>query len=124
MNEEEIINKINEIIEYSKLSTDIGFADQTDKINAIEGLLDLYEKEKEENKALYDKGYKEGYVKGVQPQIFDNWEKSNAKMIEIKSNYISKDKIEEKIEELYNRDWIFNDVRDRIIEVLQELLEE
>ena len=52
MSKEEIINRIDEIIEYSKLSTDIGFADQTDKINAIEGLLDLYQKEKEKNKEL------------------------------------------------------------------------
>lgn len=55
MNEEEIINKVEEIIEYSKLSTDIGFVDQTDKVNAIQGLLDLYNKEKEKNKKYENK---------------------------------------------------------------------
>lgn len=55
MNEEEIINKINEIIEYGKLATDIGFADQKDKTKAIQGLLDLYNKEKEKNKLIKNK---------------------------------------------------------------------
>lgn len=50
MSEEEILIKIEEIIEYSKLTTDIGIADQTDKIEAIQGLLELYQKEKEKNK--------------------------------------------------------------------------
>lgn len=44
MSEEEIITEIEEIIEYSKLTTDIGIADQTYKIQALEGVLDLYTK--------------------------------------------------------------------------------
>ena len=43
---------------------------------------------------------------------------------ELKENSIPKSKIEEKIEELYDIEWVFNEIRDEIILVLQELLEE
>lgn len=76
--------------------------ENTELYYSLQTILDLYNKEKEKNKALYDKGYKEEYIKGVQPKIFENWAKSNAKTIKIKSDYISKDKIKEKIEK-YNK---------------------
>jgi len=64
--------------------------ERNNKIFKIEAEL---EKEKEKNKKEYDKGYKEGLVKGVQPQIFENWNKENARIINIKSQFVSKDKI-------------------------------
>lgn len=76
---------------------------QAEDFEAIQGLLDLYNKEKAKNKELYDKGYKEGLTKTLQPQILENWKKSNANIIKIKSQFVSKDKIKEKVIEVKNR---------------------
>ena len=58
--------------------------------------------------------------------LFGNTPFENIKKIRkyINENYIPKSKVQEKIEEQYERDWIFNEVRDEIIETLQELLED
>lgn len=51
MNEEEIIRNVKRIIEYKVISNYINNNDS----NAIQGLLDLYNKEKEKNKKIEDK---------------------------------------------------------------------
>ena len=51
MNEEEIIRHVKRIIEYKVISNYINNNDS----NAIQGLLDLYNKEKEKNKNIEDK---------------------------------------------------------------------
>ena len=90
-----------EIIEIVKKEIQNTYAEG--KARALQGLLDLYNKEKAKNKELYDKGYKEGLTKTLQPQILGNWKKSNANIIKIKSQFVSKDKIKEKVIEVRNR---------------------
>ena len=51
MSEEEIIKNVKRIIEYKIITTYINNNDS----RAIQGLLDLYNKEKEKNKILEDK---------------------------------------------------------------------
>lgn len=45
MSEEDIILGIQEMIEFSKLTTDIGFADQSEKITLLEETLNLIDKQ-------------------------------------------------------------------------------
>lgn len=48
MSEEDIIFGIQEMIEFSRLTTDIGFADQSEKITLLEETLNLIEKQRKE----------------------------------------------------------------------------
>lgn len=48
---------------------------------------------------------------------------SSKQMHFIDENYIDKSKVKEKIEELYEREWVLNEIRDELIDVLEELLE-
>lgn len=57
------------------------------QLDMLQGLLDLYNKEKEKNKELYKDNQKQ-------------WEERCKLAIELDNNTISKDKIKEKIEEL------------------------
>ena len=111
MNEEilEIVNdflKINEI--HSTNNCPISYLSEYQK--AIQGLLDLYIEEKDKNASL-------------QKEI------KLMKSININDNYISKEKINDKIIEYQNK--LFQDVEENkvveyenIIKVLEELLEE
>lgn len=114
LNEEEIIKETNFII---KWISKIGLIKEN---KAIRGLLDLYQKEKEKNK------------------ILDNMllvNKEQYEFIKNKDNYISKDKVREKIEELdkkmaedevdefgiHSQGWAALDwTRDFLLELLQE----
>ena len=117
MNEEEIIKYIENDIE---IDTDTAswFEENNETrkqiekgIEAYKGLLDLYNQEKEKNKELID---------------------TIAIYKSTLSDYIHKDKIKEKIEDLKNEyrqleetsDFIIADVIQPKIQVLQELLEE
>ena len=117
MNIEEAIKLLNELKknEWGELLNCWDYG--TEESEVIEVLLTAYEKEKEKNKEEYDKGFKDGFVKGVQPQIFENWNKANAKVVNIESQFVSKDKIKAKIDEYENEGMI------EIKAVLQSLLE-
>ena len=93
----------------------------------IEKLKKENQKEREKNKKAYNGGYEEGF----KYKVSENWKKSKARTLTIKSEYISKDKIREKIKELEEdkeKSKIWSDeeecVQDYQIEILKELLEE
>lgn len=101
MSEEEIIKILN------SYTTDLYHSYKGDVIlKAIKGLLDLYNKEKEKNKELIKK-----YME--------------AESIKFWNNYISKDKIKEKIKE-WDKGiaWANADDHYYAIKILQDLLEE
>lgn len=114
MTEEEIIRYLENV--------DKKHIETNKTIIAIEGLLDLYQKEKEKNKELTEMlEHKITYCNELEQDLFEN-----------SNNYvINKDKIRQKIEEIEN---IRNEEtcelalhgfqREAKIEVLQELLEE
>ena len=129
LSEEEIIKILKEIIQKNKQivkeaykSKDINamelVADEDREAIAIFKILDLYQEEKEKNKLL---------IEGKFREVAD-------KNSYIKDNYISKDKIREKIKELEKDIEKFNNDSDfwtdttiifqEQIEVLQELLVE
>ena len=91
MSEEEIIDRVM-MIDQWKVSGDIYTQNE---LNAIGELLDLYNKEKEKNKLL--KSYSTNLPENVEMILLtkNDFEKN------ISTDYISKDKIREKIEE-YN----------------------
>ena len=116
---------------------------------AIQGLLDLYNKEKEKNKKLeensvdknklknimrkaqdYQLNYKDTVLFNILKQeIFGDIEWTNLENEPINKNYISKDKIKEKIEECNNiiqetNDYDVCKATSNYIDILQELLEE
>lgn len=107
MSEEEIIKECKRIIfEYGCIRKDT--EGEKEDLQALEGLLDLYNKEKEEKekfkKAL---GKRITYCNELEKDLFENC-----------SNYvISKDKIKEKIKYYYDID---NIVGVRILENLME----
>ena len=117
--EEEIIDDLKSIIKYINENGSM-YCDNEDS-TAIQGLLDLYNKEKEKNKEL------EGMIKN-RIKYTNELEKD---LFENASNYvIPKSKLREKIEELENKmppddDYAFeiqNDIYSKI-NILQELLE-
>lgn len=71
--------------------------------NAIQSLLDLYQKEKSE----YERELRIKYQRRYDL---------------VKEHYISKDKIKEKIKELENKPWLFNN-DETLLNILKELLE-
>ncbi len=117
MSEEEIIRNVKRIIEYKVISNYINNNDS----NAIQGLLDLYQKEKEKNwkYQVYCLPNDVGVKNGDKIITFDT------------SNYINKDKIREKIKE-FEDSYMISSISDSeekeyyklVIIVLQELLEE
>lgn len=127
MSEEEIIEsvKYHILLEYN------GFCN-IDKVS-LQGLLDLYQKEKEKNKEL-EKKYKEKNkllktYKGNLPKNVeliclckDDFERN------ISTDYISKDKIREQIKGLKNiiefRKPTYEDCLKYTIDILEDLLEE
>jgi len=78
MSEEEIINIVENFLNY-KIEKYLSGVE----VCAISNLLDLYQKEKEKNKILEANGFRNG-------------------LYEVDGNYISKDKIKAKIEEVDN----------------------
>ena len=127
MSEEEIIDKINYMINnWHRSVLEI-------KVEWIQGILDLYNKEKEKNKELKSMKY---HIEKFREQNLSNEIdyvialKSNF-MPYLKTDYISKNKIRKKIEELESiepadDDYNFemqNDIHSKI-NILQELLEE
>lgn len=119
MSEDEIIGTFEHWIEYEKANKDkINKADELIEIQ--QGLLDLYQKEKEKNKELYKDNQKQ-------------WGERCRLAIELDNNTISKDKIKAKIEEYEqlserNKDgkhWTDEAILyDRQAEALRELLED
>ena len=99
MNEEEIIKRLKNIIETNKSFLDCDIQENNNIYKDIQGLLDLYQQEKEKNKLLIDGKFREVADKNSY----------------IKDNYISKDKIKE-LREIDNIDLIQFKIR--------ELLEE
>ena len=112
MSEEEIIDRVM-MIDQWKVSGDIYTQNE---LNAIGELLDLYNKEKEKNKLL--KSYSTNLPENVEMILLtkNDFEKN------ISTDYISKDKIREKIKEYKKYDNSIN--YENEISVLQELLEE
>lgn len=83
---------------------------------AIENLIARY-KELEENL-----NYRVRYCNILEKELYGE---NSVELTKLEDKYfIPKLKVQEKIEEQYERDWIFNEVRDEIIETLQELLED
>jgi len=149
MSEEEILEEIKVTIydfdgkRARYIDIDNVCGDECEKfIEAIEGLLFLYKKEKEKNKELlktipidnYDDRYLKsiymgGYYDGLRAKIKENWD--NAQEVEIKSQVIPKYKIKKLIDQLEkdNTDYLLQDmltdsrITTRCIEMLQELLE-
>ena len=125
MSEEEIIKNAKKFIEY--LETDLDGNDENGikwilyqrDLTTIQGLLDLYKKEKEKNKELeleIDKINEEKELYKFSGQnAFIN--------VFINSNYISKDKIKEKIELIKSlNEKIYYE--ENVIDILNDLLEE
>lgn len=111
MSEEEIINYLKELTK-PPLRPEWDFAYKLDKKTAdiIQGLLDLYNKEKERYELLFN-----GYNKLV---------------YKIENEYVTKDKIREKIEEL-KKEALADNIslelfyrKKYCIEILEELIEE
>lgn len=94
MSEEEIIRNVKRIIEYKVISNYINDNDS----RAIQGLLDLYNKEKEKNKNIEDIFVADNLPKEQVAIIISKQYFSEYK--ELKSNYISKDKIKNLIKSL------------------------
>lgn len=91
MSEEEVIKIIEELKEAVRYKTIINNEERGEwkrEYNALQGLLNLYEKEKEKNKEL--EGIKADYIRRM---------KASNEVLR-KQGYINKDKIKEKIEEL------------------------
>ena len=65
-------------------------------IQAISNLIAENKELKEEK----EKAFKEGYIKGIQPQILENWNNEQARIVKVKSQFIPISVIEKKIEEL------------------------
>lgn len=127
LSEEEIMEYINTI----KPKNLNNYKDETNcalitkkQVKAIQGLLDLYKQEKEKNKEL-----KKYYA--TRKEVEDLKE-TIACLHESAKDYISKDKIKEKIEELKkeqkeyenSQEWEIQDDIVAQINVLEELLEE
>ena len=113
LNEEEILDKLRKMLYHTQRANECGLSnnDFKEDIEALEGILDLYNKEKEKNKELE--------------------EKRKTTMEVIGANYIHKDKIKDTVE--YIRFMVDDDNKSSEIvkEVnlyldlfLQELLEE
>ena len=64
--------------------------------NAVKTLIAENKELKEEK----EKAFKEGYIKGIQPQILENWNNEQARIVKVKSQFIPISVIEKKIEEL------------------------
>lgn len=115
MSEEKLINKIKEIIEVDKNAKIISsIYEEVFLRDYLQGLLDLYNKEKEKNEILED--------------TLNN-------SIDIRKYWISKDKIREKIKELNDEfdernsreedfNYNYGDEYAFVVEKLKELLEE
>ena len=118
MSEEEIIKILKDTISLFNNDTHCFTHSDDERVGAIQGLLDLYNKEKEKNKKLEKQMGKDldvVYLQGVYNER-DRW----------------KSKIREKIEEKQNRinklhpasDCVIIDDLENQIQVLQELLED
>lgn len=120
MNEEEIIGTFEHWIEYEKANKDkINKADELIEIQ--QGLLDLYQQEKEKNKELTDFIEAIEELKQAKKPITDLVYEMN----KFEDEFISKDKIRAKIKELEN-ELKYENFRDGNliqINVLKELLE-
>lgn len=138
MSEEEIIQSINNVLKYK---SEINLAPF--KITVVEGLLDLYNKEKEKNKELTIKNHflkNESNAYGEAIVKLDNQLKVTNQEIEYlnciiesdKDNYIHKDKIRETskfFEKEIKEDGVLTklnnyDLLRAVINRLQDLLEE
>lgn len=125
MSEEEIKNKANAIIENHR---EIDKMMVIEMVDLIQGLLDLYKKEKEKNKTLEEL---------LQGNLFEMYKYYKNLCSSYQANCISKDKINAKIEECENKikkirsKKVINEPEDTIvitryahyISVLQSLLE-
>ena len=91
--EEEIINKLQEMI---GLCTEEPKHISYNEEQAIQGLLDLYNKEKEKNKELLEerKSYAEEYIHN-NPWLYKQLNELYVFKTDVEKNYIKKDKIRE-----------------------------
>ena len=110
MNEDEIIKNLNDLLEHNYLE-DVGYLrEENDYIiynNAIQGLLDLYKKEKEKNEELsiIKEEIKVLQINGLMDEqyiVIANWNLKNTSYKHLLDDYISKDKIKEIIKQLEN----------------------
>ena len=129
LSEEEIKDIIEELLSDPLIyfSQDSSFESIQIRANAIQGLLDLYNKEKEKNKEL------EIVIKTNPDKIKIIADSFNEKVLDkFKQEFISKDKIKELIKKKKDRinklhpasDCVIIDDLENQIQVLQELLEE
>lgn len=126
MNEEEIIGTFEHWIEYEKANKDkINKADELIEIQ--QGLLDLYQQEKEKNKELIDFIETIEELKQAKKPITDLVYEMN----KFEDEFISKDKIKDMIKQKQERinqmhpasDCVIIDDLENQINVLKELLE-
>lgn len=112
MKEEEIINNCKSFISvlkdmemfytYEQLDYDKKY-EKEKQYKSIQGLLDLYKKEKEKNKELLEerKGYAEEYIHN-NPWLYKQLNELYVFKTDVEKDYISKDKIREKIAKCNN----------------------
>lgn len=115
MSEDEIIKNLNDLLEHNYLE-DVGYLrEENDYVvynNAIQGLLDLYNIEKEKNR--------QSKMRIVQLE-----KEIDARIEDVNTYYINKDEIRAKIKELENlieTNSLYEECWNKI-EVLKELLE-
>lgn len=114
LSEEEIIKILKDTISLFNNDTHCFTHSDNERVEAIKGLLDLYNKEKEKNKKLNNLIYTKLKLNIIENGI-------------CQIDYISKDKIKEKIkyyEELIKTNSEDEEILRHIIQALNELLEE
>jgi hypothetical protein len=109
MSEEEILNKLRKMLYYTQKANECGLSnnDFKEHIEALEGILDLYNKEKAKNKIL--ELAKIPYLEG--------------EIMAYKEFFVSKDKIREQIKQIKSEEANIY-FKEHVVYFLQELLEE
>lgn len=87
MNIEEAIQKLK-ILELKEFRKKRKFDLKESEVAFFTVINELDEKDKK-----IEEAYREGYRKGVQPQVFNNWKAENARIIKIKEIEDKKDKV-------------------------------
>lgn len=118
MKEQEIIEIIEEISKDAQIYDCLDY----DEIDAIEGILDLYKRQKDRIKELEEEVERRIEKEALDYRYVD---KNMMRKDIIQRDYIPKSKIKEKIEELKEGKDFDNDVyvEEYAVDILQELLE-
>lgn len=94
MSEEEIINKITEMInelrdDINRVEDWVNTGEDEEKLETLEGILDLYNKEKEKNKELTEGlKYRVNYCKLLEKELYGNGINYNMELTKIEEKYL------------------------------------